>query len=269
MLDENGLIKVPAGVEIQHNFRPAVDDVVAVLRERLGDLIHSIYLYGSVARGAAVAGISDLDICLLLTRQADENEQRRLAAIKSDIARKHTVVSKIDFDIGTLEEALNPENLNSWGYWLKHHCRCLYGDDLALRFPRFRPSRAVALAVNGDFSAVLEGYITKLRASESASESRQLCRAAARKLIRSTSILRGEDDTDWPDSLEDHLQRFASSWPTMSESLRYFYEQSLRPQDDVELFIARLRTFMMWLKGRDRDLRYTLSLHLPIHSDPQ
>lgn len=36
-----------------------------------------------------------------------------------------------------------------------------------------------------------------------------------------------------------------------------------------EPLTARLRTFMMWLKGRDRDLRYTLSLHLPTHSDPQ
>ena len=247
MLDENGLIKVPAGVEIQHNFRPAVDDVVAVLRERLGDLIHSIYLYGSVARGAAVAGISDLDICLLLTRQADENEQRRLAAIKSDIARKHTVVSKIDFDIGTLNEARAPENSLSWGFWLKHHCRCLYGQDLSVLFGLYRPSRALAWAINRDVTEVLSEYATRLSRASQPWQQRPLQRAAARKLIRATNMLRKDSDTDWPRSLEEHVERFVARYPGREAAIAFFFAESQAPRATAEAFILQLNDFRRWL----------------------
>lgn len=40
---------------------------------------------------------------------------------------RHTEVIKIDFDIGSRSEVLAADNRLSWGYWLKHHCRCLWG----------------------------------------------------------------------------------------------------------------------------------------------
>lgn len=269
MLDENGFIKVPARVYIQPAFRSVVNDAVAMLTGCLGDLIHSIYLYGSVARGEAVAGVSDLDICLLLRRKADFREETELPAMAEAIECQHRVVSKVDFDIGTLEEALNPANLYSWGYWLKHHCRCLYGDDISRRFPLFRPSRAIALAVNGDFFAVLEGYIATLNEEKNIRRHQQLRRSASRKLIRSTNILRTAEDTDWPDSLEEHLLRFATNYPAMADSLRYFYQQNRQPQGDSAQFITNLSHFMMWLNERARDIRYNSPPHSLIHSDPQ
>ena len=269
MLDEDGLIKVTPAIEIQPAFRPVIDDVVNRLTGQLGDLIHSIYLYGSVARGTAVAGVSDLDVCLLLHRRVDDSEVKDLRAIGNYAARRHRVVSKVDFDTGTLAEALCPDNLYSWGYWLKHHCRCLYGDDIGRRFLRFRPSRAIALAVNGDFVAVLEGYIAKLREEKSAAGGEQLRRSAARKLIRSTNILRTAADTDWPDSLEDYVQRFTTAWPSMADSLDYFYQQRRYSQGNREDFIANLRHFMMWLNERARDVRYNPPLHSSARSDSQ
>lgn len=268
MLDENGFIKIPEAGGIHPAFRPAVNHVVDMLTGRLGRVIHSLYLYGSVARGNAVAGQSDLDICLLLYQKAGAREARMLRVIASETERQQRAITKVDFDVGTLAEALNPDNLHRWGYWLKHHCRCLHGEDLRQRFPRFRPSRAIAFAVNGDFFTVLGGYIAKLREEERATGRQQLCRSAARKLIRSTNILRTDDDVDWPDSLEDHLQRFAIAWPAMADSLRYFYEQAHHPQDNAEHFIAQLSEFMMWLKGRARDSGYTFPPHFSPHGDP-
>lgn len=67
----------------------------------------------------------------------------------------------LDFCVGTHHEVLAPKRnrehsigdqvvtLNagcterlrlSLGYWLKHHCRCLWGNDRAKRFDRFKPS---------------------------------------------------------------------------------------------------------------------------------
>lgn len=121
MLDENGFIKIPEAGDIHPAFRPAVNHVVDMLTGRLGRVIHSLYLYGSVARGNAVAGQSDLDICLLLYQKAGAREARMLRAIASETERQQRAITKVDFDVGTLAEALNPDNLHRWGCFLRDY----------------------------------------------------------------------------------------------------------------------------------------------------
>jgi len=49
-------------------------------------------------------------------------------------------------------------NVYLWGYWLKHHCVCIYGENRLTRFEAFRPSRERVVAVNGNVLAILDGY---------------------------------------------------------------------------------------------------------------
>ena len=105
-------------------------------------LLDGIYLYGSVARGSAKPGVSDLDVTLVLHQPPDAAALATLEALRLALAARHPEVVKIDFDIGSRQQVLDPQHLYSWGYWLKHHCRCLWGTDLAAHFDPFRPSRA-------------------------------------------------------------------------------------------------------------------------------
>lgn len=253
MPDTEGYIpEAPTG-DIAPPFRAVVTAVINGLTQRQGDLIHSLYLYGSVAQGTAKVGVSDLDICIILSRPASEAERQALEAVRRETEATHQAVSKIDFDIGTLSVALHPNHLYSWGYWLKHHCRCLYGDDLARRFPPFRPSRKIAQAINGDVVAVLQSYIRQLAAMDSLPARRPLQRAAARKLIRATNLLRSDEERDWPDTLEAHAARFLARYPARAEEIGYFLRESYHPEDDAGRFVARLETFMAWLADASRD----------------
>ena len=49
---------------MQKEFRPLVDDLVVLAKEKLGDTLISMILYGSVARGDASRD-SDVDVCLV------------------------------------------------------------------------------------------------------------------------------------------------------------------------------------------------------------
>ncbi|CPR17938.1 nucleotidyltransferase domain-containing protein [Brenneria goodwinii] len=246
-LDAEGYINISPPVRLQSPFQEVVDEVTNHLTLRLGHLLHSVYLYGSVAQGKAVAGVSDLDVCILLTRRANNIETHTLSDIRKKIALNHPIVCKIDFDVGILSEALNPDNLYSWGYWLKHHCRCIYGEDLSKRFDRFKPSKAIAIAVNGDFIAVLEEYIRRLAEAGDDHQRKQLQRAASRKLIRSTNLLRSDEDTDWPDTLDEYVSRFVKKYPSQENEIRYFLRESDAPEDEAKKFTANLKTFMGWL----------------------
>ncbi|MFD1839838.1 hypothetical protein ACFSHV_16115 [Paracidovorax cattleyae] len=85
---------------------------------------------------------------------------------------------KIDVDIGSRAEALDPGQANRWGFCLRHHCRGLWGNDLSRRFGPFRPSRGIALGMNGDFGTVLAGYLACLGHAGTVRERHLLHRAS-------------------------------------------------------------------------------------------
>ncbi len=72
MTDAAGFIYVMPDLARQPAFRKVVDTLINTLMHKLGDTLHSVYLYGSVARGEAITGISDHDLCLILTRKSDQ-----------------------------------------------------------------------------------------------------------------------------------------------------------------------------------------------------
>lgn len=269
MIDDAGFITAPVSGALQPEFRGLVEEVVNRLTLRLGDALHSIYLYGSVAQGRALPGVSDLDVCLILKRPPTEAENRVIAGIDECRGRYPGVACKTDVDVGTLADALAPENLYSWGYWLRHHCRCIYGDDLSMRFPPFRPSKHIALALNGDVMTVLEKYIADLNKEETGIQRRLLRRAAARRLVRATNILRDDNDADWPDTLEEYANRFRRRYPCRAADIDYFVRESRNPGNDTRDFITRLRQFMTWLGGCCADIRYNPAPHSLTDSDPQ
>jgi len=177
---------------VQLEYQPLLADACASLStDDLG--LDGLYLYGSVARGDAIPGVSDLDLTLVLREPATAELLARLEAVRCALEQRHPFVTKVDFDIGHHAQVLATENRNGWGFWLKHQCRCLWGNDLSVHFERFRPSRDIALAVNGDFHAVLSAYLTRIACADTETQRLRLQREASRKLIRSTHVLLSED----------------------------------------------------------------------------
>lgn len=245
-VDSEGFIATVPIRPVQPEFTALVEDVCSTLTHGLGPRVHSIYLYGSVANGHALPGISDLDITLVLL-DTDVQVSERLAAIKADLQERHPEVTKIDFDTGHRDEVLAESNRFSWGYWLKHHCRCIWGDDLGTRFERFKPSRKIALAVNGDFETVLKRYLDTLAKETCPAQIRRLQREAARKLVRATNILRAEYEPGWPLTLEDHAEQFIRRAPHMQAQIGFFMAQARQPDATVASFAAKMQQFVDWM----------------------
>jgi len=133
-VDKNGFITEPAFNGFQPAFAPVVSDVVQKLGSDMPNLIHSMYVYGSLAEGTGREALSDLDLTVIFTRELDDVTSAKMMAIKSELEQHYSVISKIDIDPGVLSEVMLPANTDRWGYWLKHHCICVYGEDLRKRF---------------------------------------------------------------------------------------------------------------------------------------
>ncbi|WP_369597123.1 nucleotidyltransferase domain-containing protein [Pandoraea sp. PE-S2T-3] len=66
-------IRVLGDSPIQPAFEALVADACESIPSALDDLLDGLYLYGSVARGCAVPGQSDLDLTLVLTGNKNGN----------------------------------------------------------------------------------------------------------------------------------------------------------------------------------------------------
>lgn len=152
-----------------------------------------------------------------------------------------------------LGDVLSRENWLVWRYWLKHHCKCIAGCDLARDFLWLRPSRKLALAINGDFEKGLQRY-RKLLSTEKLANSNRSIREASRKQIRSTNILRLETGTDWPESLEEHVWLLLSNSPERSDDMHYFLEQTMKPYESPKKFATYLEIFSEWLAEAVRQM---------------
>ncbi|GAB1440829.1 nucleotidyltransferase domain-containing protein [Providencia sp.] len=212
-IDSNGCIPILEYVPIQSEFQGVITETVSQLIQLFQTKLHSVYVYGSVAKGRAVPKQSDLDLCVILTCSMTSSENIKLAELQEYLAAQFHQVSKIDFDIGVYSDVFNEANLYSWGYWIKHHCRCIYGEDLTVQFMPFSPSKKITEAVNGDSVEVLNDYIQQITNCTHPNKLKLLQRAASRKLIRSTDILRLENDPDWPESIEDYVQKYTHRYP--------------------------------------------------------
>lgn len=245
-IDADGYILTVTEAPIQPEFQPLLADICATLSQSAREL-HGIYLYGSIARGEGEAGVSDLDLSLILIEPADAPALEQLESARLALEQRHPSVTKIDFDIGHRAQVLAPENRNSWGFWLKHHCRCVWGEDLSQHFEAFRPSRAIAVAVNGDFEQALMAYLVRIEQASTEHTRHRLQREASRALIRATHTLRADDAQMWPHTLEEYVGLFVQHYPNMRVQIAYFLFEARNPSAEGEAFATRLRAFLSWM----------------------
>ncbi|EEP89532.1 nucleotidyltransferase domain-containing protein [Yersinia kristensenii] len=84
-VNADGFIETIAFSGIQREFEIVVENVCYLLNQQLSNLIHSIYIYGSVAEGSAVPYQSDLDLSIILTRLPLAQETNILEDIRKSM----------------------------------------------------------------------------------------------------------------------------------------------------------------------------------------
>jgi len=156
-LDQDGFIAREGSLDrVASAFAPVVRAArVAITDAFESTRLHSTYLYGSVPRGTAVPGVSDLDLLLALRSAptaADRAAADALEAALDGAFEQVNGVSLLLFSTDTLLSELERYDL---GWMVACLCTPLLGDDLAARLPRYRTSSELARESNGDLASAL------------------------------------------------------------------------------------------------------------------
>lgn len=223
--DEAGYVINQTSIRhVQPEFESVLFKAIELVKEAFDEQLHSIYLYGSIGRGTAVAGQSDLDLTVLVHEDVDATE---LVERTKRLLMEHPEVIKIDYDIGRLDVALNPANRFEWGFWLRHLCTCVDGEDVSTQFPRMKPDARVSEALNQDLISSIEAAKSKLLHGQMSHLEK--C-SIVKRVIRGWYLTINVKDESFASTVEACLAILKLYFP---ENLRVEQGEVLLKQDDI------------------------------------
>ncbi|MFD3515930.1 nucleotidyltransferase domain-containing protein [Streptomyces sp. NPDC058657] len=238
---------------VQEEFRPVVDSLHArVAAVFTADRLHSAYLYGSVPRGTARPGRSDLDVLLALRAEPAEADRADAERIGAGLDAAY---GQID-GVGTLlySEAVLTSELERYdmGWFVACLCTPLLGSDLAERLPRYRPDTLLARETNGDLIDALPRW-RKLVADACPGgvarddEVRRLSRVFARRLVRSGLTLVMPRWGRFTSELTESAEVFARYYPERGDEMRKVAEVAGNPTADPSVLQTYTEDLGPWL----------------------
>src|SRR3989344_7430449 len=96
-VDKEGfIVKKASSDKFQEKWKPVIDEVKNAYIEHFGDKLHSIYVRGSVAKGEAVDGISDIDTIALVSLSKNHINTKWAEDFNLKIVSKYPFVEKVE-----------------------------------------------------------------------------------------------------------------------------------------------------------------------------
>ncbi|MXM66368.1 nucleotidyltransferase [Streptomyces sp. HUCO-GS316] len=251
-LDTQGYIEREGSLgRIPHVFRP----VVAVARDRVLDVfgarLHSAYLYGSIPRGTARVGRSDLDLLLALAAEPGDADRADARALGAALDREFPEIDGVGTLLFSRERLLSDLERYDLGWFVACLCTPLLGEDLAEYLPRYRPDSLLARETNGDLAVLLPRWRERVAAADAGDDPdearRRLVRFMSRHLVRTGFTLVMPRWNGWTSELEEMAAVFGAYHPERAEQMRTAAALGHEPTGDRAVLTSYVDDLGPWL----------------------
>lgn len=227
--DEEGHLISQSSVEtIREPWKSLVDEIVAAYARHLGADLHSLYIRGSVARGTAIEGISDIDGLVVLNAPQESVDLSWTRTEFAPLYEKYPFCTGIDIGTASAGDILSGQKQVS-ALMIKINSACVYGTDLAPELPQVRPGRKA-------FAAVWQfGYNTTLDFEsdrEHGFSVPQRCRWVCKQILRAGGELVMEREQAYSRDLYPCYEMFSRHYPAYEPQMKHVLELALWPTDD-------------------------------------
>ncbi|MFF5536945.1 nucleotidyltransferase domain-containing protein [Streptomyces cinerochromogenes] len=224
--------------------QPAFHAVVAAARDRLpavlGARLHSAYLYGSIPRGTARVGRSDLDLLVALREEPDDADRAAVRALGEALDEEFGQIDGVGTLLYSRARLLSDRERYDLAWFVACLCTPLLGDDLAAHLPRYRPDSLLARETNGDLGRWLPRWRERIDAAADTEEAR-------RHLVRTGFTLVMPRWRGWTSDLREMAGAFAEYYPQRAAQLRAAAEYGYEPVGDPDVLRSYVDDLGPWL----------------------
>ncbi|MFM9706432.1 nucleotidyltransferase domain-containing protein [Streptomyces galilaeus] len=231
---------------------PVFHPVVAAARDRLPDVfgarLHSAYLYGSLPRGTARVGRSDLDLLVALHEEPTEADRAGARALGEALDKEYPQIDGVGTLLYGRARLLSDLERHDLGWFVACLCTPLLGEDLAGHLPRYRPDSLLARETNGDLALLLARWRTRIAETEDTDAARlPLVRYMSRHLVRTAFTLVMPRWNGWTSDLREMAEAFAAYYPARADQLRAAAVRGYEPTGDAGVLRAYVDDLGPWL----------------------
>jgi predicted nucleotidyltransferase len=246
-LDRDGYIVSDVGLDkIDSAYFSCIHESVEKLTKAFPYRLHSIYVYGSVARGEAVAVKSDLDLLALFNSTLTGEESAKLNTVTSALSQKYrSLVRDVGIAVANYDYVVDPANYYEQAF-LKEMCACVRGEDLRERFGPYKLTSEIAIRFNGDMREVLARTISRLEGA-SDEELKGLSQTFARKLIRTYYSMVMVRSRIWSTRLHEQSEIFIPHFPEKEPIIRTLQKWIEEPPTNRESVLNLFRSEGNWV----------------------
>ncbi|MGW4561364.1 nucleotidyltransferase [Streptomyces sp. NPDC004561] len=239
---EGSLARVP------EPFRP----VVAAARDRVLDVfgtrLHSGYLYGSIPRGTARVGRSDLDLVVALRAEPADADREAVRALGEAVDKEFPQIDGVGTLLYGRDRLLSDLERYDLGWFVACLCTPLLGDDLAEYLPRYRPDSLLARETNGDLARRLPRWRERIETAQDSEEARRpLVRFMSRHLVRTGFTLVMTRWNGWTSDLREMAEVFGAYYPERAAQMRTAARYGREPVGDPEVLRSCVDDLGPWL----------------------
>jgi hypothetical protein len=262
-LDREGFIRPEADLaNVQPEYHGLPEAAAGLLAGEFGPRLHSAYLYGSVVRGNAVPGRSDVDLIAVLLA-ALTNEDRVCAdRVERALVDRFPVLFSAGVGLTHLQEIRSPAQRYSGQVFLRELAVCIWGEDLRPGLPPTKPSAAVAGGFHSDSHAVLARARQTLATSTDPEVIPRVCRMASKRMVQVAFAVVMAREGVWATVLEEQAAAVGAAFPQWAEAARRAAEQGRRPVADAGVVRELLDSFGRWAEDAlDQAVSEASNLH--------
>jgi uncharacterized protein len=257
-LDNNGYISSDVSIhKIPEVYEQCIQHSVEQLSRLFPNQLHSVYVYGSVARGDAIAIKSDLDLLAVFNSTLNASEKMKVKKLSTTLSETYRhLVRDIGIAVADLDHVMNPINYYEQAF-LKELCVCIYGTDLRDCFGPYKLTAEIAISFNGDIGDVFDRTIDRLQSAPT-EEFKKLSQNFARKLIRTYYSMVMARSQVWTTKLDEQshvfIQYFQDKKHTVRMLQNWIEEAPTSREHVLKLFISE----GTWLAAHfEREARMT------------
>ncbi|MGW0711595.1 nucleotidyltransferase domain-containing protein [Streptomyces sp. NPDC002643] len=244
-LDSRGFIAREGALgRVAGVFRPVVVAARDRVLELFGDRLHSAYLYGSIPRGTARVGRSDLDVLVVLREEPSEADRAEARALDEALDKEFPQIDGAGTLLESRARVLSEVERYDLGWFVACLCTPLLGEDLAEDLPRYRPDSLLARETNGDLAVVLESWRERIAEASSEEDRRRLVRGCSRRLVRTGFTLVMPRWNGWTSDLREMAEVFGRYYPQRADQMRAAAVAAYAPEADPGGHAAVLRSYV-------------------------
>ena len=237
-LDAEGFIAREGSLaRVQDAFRPVVAAARAGLTEAFGARLHSGYLYGSVPRGTARVGRSDLDLLVALRTEPTDADRTAVADLGTALDRRFPQIDGVGTLLYSRARLLSEAERYDLGWFLACLCTPLLGDDIAGGLPALParlPARPRDQRRPGPAAPALARADRRVPPTPEQAR-RPLVRFMSRHLVRTGFTLVMPRWNGWTSELDEMAEVFGAYHPRRAAQMRVAARYGREPVGDAAI----------------------------------